>query len=64
MYNLDQSQSVDVIESFAINMEAGWITTLRELDHEKRDSYQIKVVASDHGEGSALLHSHCGCHSH
>ena len=50
MYNLDQSQSVDVIESFAVNMETGWITTLRELDHEKRDSYQIKVVASDHGE--------------
>uniref|UniRef100_A0A8C5V9H3 FAT atypical cadherin 1 n=1 Tax=Microcebus murinus TaxID=30608 RepID=A0A8C5V9H3_MICMU len=49
-YSLDQSQSVEVIESFAINMETGWITTLKELDHEKRDSYQIKVVASDHGE--------------
>lgn len=31
-------------------METGWITTLKELDHEKRDNYQIKVVASDHGE--------------
>uniref|UniRef100_A0A8D1JYI0 FAT atypical cadherin 1 n=1 Tax=Sus scrofa TaxID=9823 RepID=A0A8D1JYI0_PIG len=50
MYNLDQSQSVEVIESFAINMETGWITTLKELDHEKRDRYQIKVVASDLGE--------------
>uniref|UniRef100_A0A8C0I6M1 FAT atypical cadherin 1 n=1 Tax=Balaenoptera musculus TaxID=9771 RepID=A0A8C0I6M1_BALMU len=50
MYSLDQSQSVEVIESFTINMETGWITTLKELDHEKRDSYQIKVVASDHGE--------------
>uniref|UniRef100_A0A2I3SRM1 FAT atypical cadherin 1 n=1 Tax=Pan troglodytes TaxID=9598 RepID=A0A2I3SRM1_PANTR len=50
MYSLDQSQSVEVIESFAINMETGWITTLKELDHEKRDNYQIKVVASDHGE--------------
>uniref|UniRef100_A0A5F7ZKI0 FAT atypical cadherin 1 n=1 Tax=Macaca mulatta TaxID=9544 RepID=A0A5F7ZKI0_MACMU len=50
MYSLDQSQSVEVIESFAINMETGWITTLKELDHEERDNYQIKVVASDHGE--------------
>uniref|UniRef100_A0A8I6GFB7 FAT atypical cadherin 1 n=1 Tax=Rattus norvegicus TaxID=10116 RepID=A0A8I6GFB7_RAT len=50
MYSLDQSQDADIIESFAINMETGWITTLKELDHEERASYQIKVVASDHGE--------------
>lgn len=50
MYSLDQSQSVDIIESFAINMETGWITTLKELNHEERDNYQIQVVASDHGE--------------
>uniref|UniRef100_A0A452U765 FAT atypical cadherin 1 n=1 Tax=Ursus maritimus TaxID=29073 RepID=A0A452U765_URSMA len=50
MYSLDQSQSMEVIECFAINVETGWITTLKELDHEKRDSYQIQVVASDHGE--------------
>jgi protocadherin Fat 1/2/3 len=50
MYSLDQSQSTDIMESFAINMETGWITTLKELDHEKKDNYQIKVVASDHGE--------------
>ncbi|XP_049721123.1 protocadherin Fat 1 isoform X2 [Elephas maximus indicus] len=50
MYSLDQTQSVEVVESFTINMETGWITTLKELDHEKRDKYQIKVVASDHGE--------------
>ncbi|XP_036911122.1 protocadherin Fat 1 isoform X1 [Sturnira hondurensis] len=50
MYSLDPSQSVEVTESFAINMETGWITTLKELDHEKRSNYQIKVVASDHGE--------------
>ncbi|KAM9622277.1 protocadherin Fat 1 [Trichechus inunguis] len=50
MYSLDQTQSVEVIESFTINMETGWITTLKELDHEKRNKYQIKVVASDHGE--------------
>uniref|UniRef100_A0A2K6NG81 FAT atypical cadherin 1 n=1 Tax=Rhinopithecus roxellana TaxID=61622 RepID=A0A2K6NG81_RHIRO len=50
LYSLDQSQSVEVIESFAVNMETGWITTLKALDHEERDNYQIKVVASDHGE--------------
>uniref|UniRef100_A0A8C5K818 FAT atypical cadherin 1 n=1 Tax=Jaculus jaculus TaxID=51337 RepID=A0A8C5K818_JACJA len=50
MYSLDQSQSTDIMESFAINMETGWITTLKELDHEERDNYLIKVVASDHGE--------------
>lgn len=50
MYSLDQSQGADIIESFAINMETGWITTLKELDHEERASYQIKVIASDHGE--------------
>ncbi|XP_075842741.1 protocadherin Fat 1 isoform X2 [Microtus pennsylvanicus] len=50
MYSLDPSQGADILESFAINMETGWITTLKELDHEERDSYQIKVVASDHGE--------------
>ncbi|CAH6787250.1 Fat1 [Phodopus roborovskii] len=50
MYSLDQSQGADILESFAINMETGWITTLKELDHEERASYQIKVIASDHGE--------------
>ncbi|XP_041488205.1 protocadherin Fat 1 isoform X1 [Microtus oregoni] len=50
MYSLDPSQGADILESFAINMETGWITTLKELDHEEKASYQIKVVASDHGE--------------
>ncbi|XP_045444888.1 protocadherin Fat 1 isoform X1 [Pipistrellus kuhlii] len=54
MYSLDPSQDADVTESFAINMETGWITTLRELDHEQRDRYQIRVVASDHGEKAQL----------
>ncbi|XP_060237640.1 protocadherin Fat 1 isoform X3 [Meriones unguiculatus] len=50
MYSLDQSQGADILESFAINKETGWITTLKELDHEERANYQIRVVASDHGE--------------
>uniref|UniRef100_A0A8C6IZL5 Uncharacterized protein n=1 Tax=Melopsittacus undulatus TaxID=13146 RepID=A0A8C6IZL5_MELUD len=49
-YSLDPSQELDVIESFAINMETGWVTTLKELDHEKRDKYKVTVIASDRGE--------------
>ncbi|XP_006128510.2 protocadherin Fat 1 isoform X2 [Pelodiscus sinensis] len=49
-YSLDPSQELEITESFAINMETGWITTLKELDHEKRDKYTITVVASDRGE--------------
>ncbi|CAM5108710.1 unnamed protein product [Eretmochelys imbricata] len=49
-YSLDPSQELEVTESFAINMETGWITTLKALDHEKRDKYKITVVASDRGE--------------
>ncbi|XP_042697901.2 protocadherin Fat 1 isoform X7 [Chrysemys picta bellii] len=49
-YSLDPSQEPEITESFAINMETGWITTLKALDHEKRDKYKITVVASDRGE--------------
>nr|XP_032655849.1 protocadherin Fat 1 isoform X1 [Chelonoidis abingdonii] len=49
-YSLDPSQELEITESFAINMETGWITTLKALDHEKRDKYKITVVASDRGE--------------
>uniref|UniRef100_A0A8C3R498 FAT atypical cadherin 1 n=1 Tax=Cyanoderma ruficeps TaxID=181631 RepID=A0A8C3R498_9PASS len=49
-YSLDPSQELDIMDSFAINMETGWITTLKELDHEKQDKYKITVVASDRGE--------------
>lgn len=53
-YRLEPTQEIDIIESFAINMETGWITTLKELDHEQRNKYRIIVVASDHGEREQL----------
>ncbi|XP_060102406.1 protocadherin Fat 1 isoform X1 [Heteronotia binoei] len=49
-YMLETTQEIDIIDTFAINMETGWITTLKELDHEKQDAYKITVVASDRGE--------------
>ncbi|XP_066489067.1 protocadherin Fat 1 isoform X4 [Tiliqua scincoides] len=49
-YKLDPTQDFEIIESFAINTETGWITTLKELDHEKQDKYTIAVIASDRGE--------------
>uniref|UniRef100_UPI00398E8ED6 protocadherin Fat 1a isoform X3 n=1 Tax=Pristiophorus japonicus TaxID=55135 RepID=UPI00398E8ED6 len=50
-YSLAQSQELDhMLELFTINSETGWITTLKELDHEKQKKYNIIIVASDHGE--------------
>ncbi|XP_025063474.1 protocadherin Fat 1 isoform X5 [Alligator sinensis] len=49
-YSLDPSQELAVIESFAINMETGWISTLKELDHEQCNKYKITVIACDRGE--------------
>ncbi|XP_043545771.1 protocadherin Fat 1a isoform X3 [Chiloscyllium plagiosum] len=50
-YSLAQSQELDhTLELFTINSETGWITTLKELDHEEQKKYNIVVVASDQGE--------------
>ncbi|XP_053110313.1 protocadherin Fat 1 isoform X2 [Hemicordylus capensis] len=49
-YRLEPTQDSDITEYFAINTETGWITTLKELDHEKQHKYRITVVASDRGE--------------
>ncbi|XP_015744320.1 protocadherin Fat 1 isoform X1 [Python bivittatus] len=53
-YRLEPIQDTEIIESFGINLETGWITTLRELDREKQDKYQIIVVASDGAEKMQL----------
>ncbi|XP_041081573.1 protocadherin Fat 1-like isoform X3 [Polyodon spathula] len=56
MYSLAQSQETDdIMELFAINSETGWITTLKELDHEKQGKHMVTVVASDHGEKVQLI---------
>ncbi|XP_061108849.1 protocadherin Fat 1 isoform X2 [Conger conger] len=58
LYSLDEKQeSEDIGELFAIDGETGWITTLRELDREKRAAYAVAVVASDRGETERLAAS-------
>uniref|UniRef100_A0A670Y792 FAT atypical cadherin 1 n=1 Tax=Pseudonaja textilis TaxID=8673 RepID=A0A670Y792_PSETE len=54
VYKLEPTQDTEILESFGINLETGWITTLRELDQEKQDKYQIIVVASDRAEKMQL----------
>ncbi|XP_057188833.1 protocadherin Fat 1a isoform X3 [Triplophysa rosa] len=55
VYNLDTNQeSVDIVELFAINSETGWITTLKELDREKRNKYTVSVLATDRGDKTQL----------
>lgn len=50
-YSLAQNQDPeDISELFAVNSDSGWITTLKELDREKQEKYNIIVVASDRGE--------------
>uniref|UniRef100_A0A6Q2YIM6 FAT atypical cadherin 2 n=1 Tax=Esox lucius TaxID=8010 RepID=A0A6Q2YIM6_ESOLU len=44
-----ESESNDVSETFDIDSESGWITTLRETDCEMTQHYSFTVVATDHG---------------
>ncbi|MGH0159301.1 UNVERIFIED_CONTAM: hypothetical protein FKN15_036964 [Acipenser sinensis] len=56
IYSLAQSRETnDIMELFAINSETGWITTLKELDHEKQGKHMVTVVASDRGEKVQLI---------
>ncbi|KAJ8281254.1 hypothetical protein GJAV_G00065390 [Gymnothorax javanicus] len=56
VYSLDQNQeSEEILELFAINSETGWITTLKELDREKKGRHTVAVVASDRGEKTQLV---------
>ena len=41
-------------ETFTIDSNTGWISTLKELDHEMCPSYTFLVVASDLGEALTL----------
>ncbi|XP_051939690.1 protocadherin Fat 1a isoform X4 [Hippocampus zosterae] len=51
LYSLDAKlNSQDIVELFAINAETGWLTTLKELDREKRNKYTIAVIATDQGD--------------
>lgn len=58
VYNLDPNQETkDIAELFAINSETGWITTLKELDREKRNKYTVSVLATDRGDKEQLMTS-------
>ncbi|XP_061684884.1 protocadherin Fat 1a isoform X3 [Syngnathoides biaculeatus] len=51
LFSLDAKlNSPDIAELFAINPETGWLTTLKELDREKRSEYSVAVLATDQGD--------------
>ncbi|KAL0973402.1 hypothetical protein UPYG_G00203040 [Umbra pygmaea] len=59
MYSLGALAHSDVepeqsTETFTIDSNTGWISTLKELDHEMYPSYAFLIVASDLGETLAL----------
>ncbi|KAI4897258.1 hypothetical protein NFI96_024623, partial [Prochilodus magdalenae] len=60
-YSLDDSQeSPEVLELFTVDSETGWITTITEIDREKRNRYRIAVIAKDkapemHRTGSTMV---------
>ncbi|XP_053559873.1 protocadherin Fat 1 isoform X2 [Bombina bombina] len=50
-YTLAFSQrSPEIKDLFSVDMETGWVTTLKELDHEKKNKYSLAVIAYDHGD--------------
>ncbi|XP_053312519.1 protocadherin Fat 3 [Spea bombifrons] len=50
-YSLVQDREEDqLFETFTIDTNTGWISTLKELDHEKHPTYTFTVVAADLGE--------------
>ncbi|TMS23972.1 Protocadherin Fat 1 [Larimichthys crocea] len=51
VYSLDPKQNLqEISELFAVNSETGWVTTLKELDREKKEKYTINVLATDQGD--------------
>ncbi|XP_043928134.1 protocadherin Fat 3 isoform X2 [Protopterus annectens] len=49
-----ESELDEVSEIVTIDSNSGWISTLKELDHERHSSYMFAVVASDLGETVSL----------
>lgn len=49
-----QSDSQTLLETFGIDSKSGWISTLKELDHETSSSYVFTVVAADFGETASF----------
>ncbi|KAM7338028.1 hypothetical protein ACRRTK_004147 [Alexandromys fortis] len=48
------SQLEKVMEAFSIDSNTGWISTLKDLDHETDPTFSFSVVASDLGEAFSL----------
>lgn len=48
------SQLEKVMEAFNIDSNTGWISTLKDLDHETDPTFSFSVVASDLGEAFSL----------
>ncbi|XP_060090931.1 protocadherin Fat 3 isoform X1 [Heteronotia binoei] len=51
---LAESETDKITETFAIDSNSGWISTLKDLDHEKNPTFTFTVVASDLGEALSL----------
>ncbi|XP_077154662.1 protocadherin Fat 3 isoform X5 [Ranitomeya variabilis] len=50
-YSLISERDEDkILETFTIDSNTGWISTLKELDHERNPTYIFTVVAADLGE--------------
>lgn len=48
------SDSETLFDTFSVDSKSGWISTLKDLDHETSSSYVFTVVASDLGEIPSL----------
>uniref|UniRef100_A0A8C4VKY9 Cadherin domain-containing protein n=1 Tax=Gopherus evgoodei TaxID=1825980 RepID=A0A8C4VKY9_9SAUR len=54
-YTLSAESELDkIMEAFTIDGNSGWISTLKDLDHEKNPTFTFAVVASDLGEAFSL----------
>uniref|UniRef100_A0A8C3I3E0 Protocadherin Fat 3 n=1 Tax=Chrysemys picta bellii TaxID=8478 RepID=A0A8C3I3E0_CHRPI len=54
-YTLSVESELDkIMEAFTIDGNSGWISTLKDLDHEKNPTFTFAVVASDLGEAFSL----------
>lgn len=51
---LAESEADKVTETVAIDSNSGWVSTLKDLDHEKNPTFTFTVVASDLGEALSL----------
>uniref|UniRef100_A0A803V7Q4 Protocadherin Fat 3 n=1 Tax=Ficedula albicollis TaxID=59894 RepID=A0A803V7Q4_FICAL len=49
-----ESELQKITEAFTIDSNSGWISTLKDLDHEKDSAFTFAVVASDLGEALSL----------